>query len=349
MFRKERLEHAFKTFTKDIKAEDMPPVIFMYGEEGYLIDWAVETITARYVNEACKALDYIKFQEDTVDADIVLEACETFSMISERRVVWANEYLPLKSVNAKGFTKEDVKRIEAYLKEPSEGTILIFSAQNPEPKSELVKLLKAECKCYNFEQLDYAALSGFINKRFLSAGVQVSRDIIKVIIDQSGYFNKETEYRLYNLINDIEKIIAYSSGQIIDEDAVSQVLNGDMDKFIFNLLDAVSNNQKDKAFNLLANILRSGKDIFSITAMLINQFELMLEVAEFKEEGMNLPQITKILKSSEFRIKKAMGFTEIFTVGKLKSILSQLYEVDRNIKTGMLEPELALELLIGRI
>ena len=349
MFRKERTEHAFKTFSKDIKTGDMPSVIFMYGEEGYLIDWAVETLTSRYVNDACKALDYIKFQEDTVDSSVILEACDTFSMISERRVVWANEYLPLKSNSPRGFTKDDFQAIASYIKEPSPGTVLVFSAQNPEAKSELVKLLKSECKCYNFEQLDYATLSGFISKRFTSAGVQVSRDMIKVIIDQSGYFNKETEYRIYNLINDIEKIIAYSGGAFIDEEAVSQVMNGDMDKFIFNLLDAVSNNQKDKAFNLLANILGSGRDVFSIVAMLVNQFELMLEVAEFKEEGMNLPQITKTLKSSEFRIKKAMGFTEKFTVSKLKSILSQLYEIDRNIKTGMLEQNLALELLIGRI
>ena len=44
-----------------------------------------------------------------------------------------------------------------------------------------------------------------------------------------------------------------------------------------------------------------------------------------------------------------MGYTEKFTVNKLKEILSQLYEVDRNIKTGLLEPNLALENLIGRI
>jgi DNA polymerase-3 subunit delta len=83
--------------------------------------------------------------------------------------------------------------------------------------------------------------------------------------------------------------------------------------------------------------------------MLVGQFELMLEVAQMKEEGMSLGQIVATLKGSEFRIRKAMGFTEKFTVEKLKSVLCQLYEVDRNIKTGLLEQNLALELLIGRI
>ena len=100
---------------------------------------------------------------------------------------------------------------------------------------------------------------------------------------------------------------------------------------------------------MLYHILQSGRDVYGIVAMLINQFELLLEVAELKKEGMNLSQIIAMLQSSEFRIKKAMAFTEKFTVEKLKNVLTQLYEVDRNIKTGLLDQNLALEMLIGRI
>ena len=349
MFKKERKEHAFKVFGRDIRETDMPPVLFLYGEEGYLINWAAETLIKRYVNPALISMDYVKFQDEGEDIGMILDACNTFSMMSERRVVWVNEFPALRSANAKGFGADAAAKVQAYLKEPNPGTLLVFAAQEPEPKSELVKLLKSQAKCYEFGQLDYSSLSGFITKRFAALGSEADRDLVKLIIDQSGYFNKETEYRLFNLVNDIEKITAYSQGGRVEEEAVSQVLNGDLDTFIFNLLDAVSGGQKDKAFGLLYNILRSGRDVFSIVSMMVNQFELMLDVAQFKEEGKNLAQITEIMKSSEFRIKKAMGYTEKFTVSKLKQILSQLYEVDRNIKTGLLEPELALEILVGRI
>ncbi len=346
---KKEKEHAFKVFSKDIKEKEMPPVLFLYGEEGYLIHWAVESLVNRYVNPALRSMDYVKFQDEGEDVSAVLDACNTFSMMSERRLVWASEFPPLRSANAKGFGADGLAQMEAYLKEPNAGTLLVFTSQTPEPKSELVKLLKTKARCYEFDQLDYGTLSGFITKRFAAAGVQADRDLVRTIIDQSGYFNKETEYRIFNLVNDIEKMIAYSQGGQVTEEAVSQVLNGDMDTFIFNLLDAVSGGQKDRAFGLLYNILSSGRDVFSIVGMLVNQFELMLEVAQFKEEGRNLPQIAEIMKGSEFRIKKAMGYTEKFTVSKLKDILIDLYEVDRNIKTGLLEPNLALEILIGRI
>ena len=327
----------------------MPAVLFLYGEEGYLIRWAVETLVRRYVNPALSVLDYQHFQDEGEDCQAVLEACNTFSMLSERRVVWAEEFAPLRSVNAKGFTRSDLERMENYLDQPNPGTLLILSSEAPEAKSELVKLLKKKCRCYQFDQLDRTTLNGFINKRFAAAGVSVSKEVVRAVVDQSGYFNKETTYRIFNLVSDIEKIVAYCQGGPVTEEAVSQVMNGDMDTFIFNLLDAVSAHQKEKAFTLLYHILQSGRDVYSIAAMLVNQFELMLEVAELKDEGMNLPQITDCLKTSEFRVKKAMSFTEKFTVDKLKQILSQLYEVDRNIKTGLLDQNLALEMLIGRI
>lgn len=346
---KKEKEHAFKVFSKDIREMDMPPVLFLYGEEGYLINWAVETLVNRYVNPALRTLDYVKFQDEGEDARAILDACNTFSMMSERRLIWASEYAPLRSVNAKGLGSDGLAQIESYLHEPNPGTLLVFTAQEPEAKSDLVKLLKSKARCYEFNQLDYGTLSRFITKRFAAAGVHADRELVRTIIDQSGYFNKETEYRIFNLVNDIEKITAYSEGGPVTEDAVSQVLHGDMDTFIFNLLDAVSGGQKDRAFGLLYNLLSSGRDVFSIVSMMINQFELMLDVAQFKDEGLNLPQIAEIMKGSEFRIKKAMSYTEKFTVNKLKEILSQLYEVDRNIKTGLLEPNLALEILIGRI
>ena len=86
-----------------------------------------------------------------------------------------------------------------------------------------------------------------------------------------------------------------------------------------------------------------------MTGLLVNHFELMLEIKELRRAGMYAPEISKTLKVHEFRVKKSIGFCEKFTIDKLKSILIQLYEIDRNIKTGTLEPSLALELLVGRI
>ena len=68
-----------------------------------------------------------------------------------------------------------------------------------------------------------------------------------------------------------------------------------------------------------------------------------------RDEGMGLSQIQKALGVHEFRVKKALGVTEKYSAAGLKKILSKAYEIDGNIKTGLLDQTLALELFIAEI
>ncbi len=342
-------EHAFKIFNRDLKNGNFPPVILMHGTEDYLIRWAVKSLVKKYVNPAAKSLDFVKLNEEGTSCDMILEACNTFSMFSEKKVVWVKDFPPLVSAAARGYTSVAVEEIIEYLNSPSDGCILIFSSEKLDAKSNLVKALRKAGKVYDFNKLDYAQLAAFAEKRFRNAGVSINRDILRYLIDETGYFNKETEYRISNLNNDILKIIAHCDDGVVTENDVIQTLKGDLDTFAFNFLDSISSRNKDSAFELLHNILSAGTDVYSIIGLLVSQFELLLAVKEFKEDGMRQSEIAAVAKVHEFRIKKAMGFADRFTIGKLKDILCQLYETDRNIKTGTLEQTLALELLVGRM
>lgn len=345
----EKKEHAFRVFSRDLKNDDFPPVLFFYGAEDFLIHWAADSLKNKYVLPGAEAVDYVKLSDDTQSVEQILEACNTFSMFSRRRVVWVKDYTPLCGGNVKGFGASELAKLSDYLDSPNESAILIFSSETINEKSDLVKKLKKTARSYDFCKLDRTQLLGFTEKRFKAAGAQISRDLLQYLLEETGYFHKETDYRISTLANDIQKIIAHSSGGVITEADIAQSVNGDLDTFVFDFLDAVSMGRKDTAFSLLHNILTAGSDVYAVIGLLVNHFELMLEIKELRRAGMYAPEISKTLKVHEFRVKKSIGFCEKFTIDKLKSILIQLYEIDRNIKTGTLEPALALELLVGRI
>ena len=96
-------------------------------------------------------------------------------------------------------------------------------------------------------------------------------------------------------------------------------------------------------------MMHGGTDAFSIIGAIVSQFEMMLSVKQMREEGLDLSAIHKKLGGSEFRIKKMLPYANRYSVDKLKQILSSIYEVDRNIKTGLLDPQLALEMFIAGI
>lgn len=344
-----KTEHAFQKFHKDLASGDFPPVMFMYGEEEYLIEWACKSLADKFTDRALREIDFVKTGEEDCTTDKILEACETFSMFSEKRVIWVRDFLPLTKKNAKGFGEEEKKKLEWYIENPNSRALLIFSCVKPEDGSSLVKLLKKRSGCYNFTSLDSAQLTAFAAKRFKNAGAEISRTDLKYFIDETGYFNRESEYRIYNLENDIKKIIAYSGGRTVAREDIEQTVSGDLDRFAFNFLEAVASGRKDTAFRLLRNITGSDGDVFSLLSLTVNQFELMYEVKELKDEGLTADEIAKKLKANGYRVKKAASAADKFSFKKLKEILSQLYEIDRNVKTGIMNGNLALEMLIGRI
>ncbi len=84
------------------------------------------------------------------------------------------------------------------------------------------------------------------------------------------------------------------------------------------MLDGISSNQKDKAFQILYNMLHSGSDPFSIIGAIVSQFELMLSVRQLREDGLDLSAMHKKLGSSEYRIKKLIPYASKYSVEKLK-------------------------------
>ena len=343
-----KTEHAFQTFHKDLKLGIFPEVIFMHGEEEYLIQWAANSLADKFVDKGMRDIDFVKASESE-DVDELLAMCDTFSMLSERRIIWAKDYAPLLKKNSKGFGEAELEKLVNYVNSPNPQSILILSASNPDDASQLTKYLKKECKTYAFDRLDRPQLNGFAEKRFRAAGTNIEKSVLKYLIDETGYFNRETEYTIFNLENDIKKIIAYNETGNISVQDIDQTLKGDLDKFAFDFLDAVTSGRKDNAFRILNNILGNGGEVFSILGLLVNQFELILETKEMSEFTRDSVKMAETLKMNPYRVKKALAYADKLDKKKIQSTLSQLYEIDRNIKTGMMEQNLALELLIGRI
>ena len=346
-------EHAFQAIGKDIKAGVISNLVFLCGEEQYLVHWAVDLLTKTYVNEACASLDFIKLDPDTLSIDQIKESCETLSMLSPKRVVLIPEFPAASGKKSRNFSESDEKELIEYFKDIPDSCLLIITADKPDGKNKKkIKLQEAAAQhgiVYDFTPLTGALLKSYIVKRFKNAGKVCRNSVIDMLIQDSGYGNKEIEYNLYNLENDIRKIVAHSEGMEITGEDVAATVSTNLETNVFAMLDAISRNRKDEAYKYLHNLLVGGESVFGLLSLISSQLELILDVKEMREEGMSPPQIQKRLGIHEFRIKKAWSVTEKYSVAQLKKILSKAYEIDGNIKSGLLEQTLALELFIAQI
>ena len=351
---KKETEHAFITIEKDLKEGRRPRLILLCGKEEYLIKWYTDALVNRFVSDACRPIDLVTLENDAASLSSIVENLETISLMSERKVVLLPDFAPVYGKHSKGVTETDIKGLIEYFSEIPEGSLLLITASEPEEyrgkKSKLMTAIEKHGKIYDFQSLKDNMLRSFIEKRFRGAGKVYSSSVINMIIAESGYGNKAIEYSLYNLENDLKKIIAHCgrSNEITSAD-VSDVLATNPENDAFAMLDAIGRNRKDEALRLLHNLIQSGTSVFGLLKLITSQLELILTVKEMKDEGMTLAGMQKKLGVHQFRIKKAMAVTGQYSMTDLRKALSLAYDVDENIKTGLLESNLALEFFIAQI
>lgn len=347
--------HAFIRIEKDIKNKEIPSLVFLHGKEEYLINWAEKRLGNLYTKESSRALDLTIFDESQFEIDEIISACETMPMMSERKVVILEDFLCVWGKDIKGITKDDISRFTKYLEDLPESLLLIITTfeesikNGRKTKTSLYKAITKMGKDYDFDSLSQGDLRKFIAKRFRLLGKNAPSREVNFFINESGYYNKDMDYSLYNLKNDIEKIANYADDEIITEDDIRECISESLEKGVFKLIDAVSNNQKEEAFKLLHEILLSGEKPMKILNLIIGQLEIMLSAMEMRGEGIAVPTIEKELKVHKYRLKKAMKAASSYDLKDLKRILAMAMEVENQTKSGKLSFELALELFIAEI
>ncbi|MGI6765789.1 MAG: DNA polymerase III subunit delta [Lentihominibacter sp.] len=361
-------KHAFIRIESDIKAGNIPGVVLFAGREEYLVDFYSQVLIRKFISEASASLDLVKPDRDNVTAQAIIEALETVSLMSERKVVWLQDFFDDKGRMPEAFDKKEsevrtlVEYIEQNLNKGREGILLLitYARQNDDRdhanimRSALSKSIGQVGAVYDFNSLNSGQVRSFIEKRFRSAGKTFAPGIPGIIARETGYGSKGIDYDLYNLENDLKKIIAHcgEGTEIMSEDVI-QVITVSPENNVFAMIDAVGRNRKDEAFRLLHNLLVNGTSEFQLLGIITGQLEIMLEAREMKESGLSLKEIQAALKRSdkvhEFRTRKALEAGNRFSCRDLGRILSSAYDVEENIKTGIMPGPLALEYFIAQI
>ncbi|MBR2540084.1 MAG: DNA polymerase III subunit delta [Mogibacterium sp.] len=333
---------AYKDFANDFRKGITGDVMFFYGAEDFLMEWALRQVIEKYVDEEWRNLDVRYLDGDRTDAYEIMGEARAFSMFSEKRVVIVRNYLPLFRKSSDAGADE----LLAFAGEKMGSSILIFTVDS-RYSGELTaygrKMIKA-ASSYEFASLEKGDLRSFITKRVHAGGKMISRRDLEYLIDLSGYYNKDSGYDLTRMDADILKIVKASEGDDITSGVIEELLIGDSDRFVFNLVDAVVSGNRSKALEVAETIIREEDGALPVTALLIKQFEIMYDAVELSAEGYSIPAMAKMTGVNEYRFKRAYQSASSYSKARLKELLIQLYNIDRDMKRGDIDKDVALEL-----
>lgn len=252
---------------------------------------------------------------------------------------------------------EDV--ILNYLENPQEKTRIFFVENNLDKRKKIYKeLIKLE-KTGSVEIKEFATPANFnfdlwIKNRVTKLGGKIKNSAINILAISLGKGmaqkdrnkNLKQSYNLWEADNEISKLVSYCDGREITDEDVRLLVQSKVDMNIFNLIDSISSKNKSRSALLLNRQIEKGLNEIYILTMFVYQFRNLLKIKSLLEQNLSNQEIAVKAKMHPFVIQKSVEQCRRFEMEDLKKIYQKLFDADLAIKTGKINPRLALDLLV---
>lgn len=309
------------------------PFYIVHGTDDLGIDEAVKKFRAEMGNSTEADMNTSEFDGTIASVPEVVNAVSSYPFLADRRLVIVKGMLTRKG-DVKEQLQESLPNLPDYarlvfveraklpdnnaiikLAKTANGHVLLFESPK-DPVAWIIKRAKSEYKV----QID--------NRAAIALAAVVGDDM-----------------RLAD--NELIKLVSYvEPGQPITEDDVAALTPYVPEANIFKMVDAIAEGRGQVALELMHRLMRDKKqDAFSIYGMVIRQFRLLLMMKAVRG-GENPAQVLKVKPFVADNLKRQ---ARIFSDEQLERIYRALHETDIKIKTGTIDPELALDLFVASV
>ena len=275
-------------------------------------------------------------------------ACDALPFLAEKRLVIV-EGLLSRLTARKGETLSDAKQkllddLTDYLPHlPPTTRLALVESRSLPARHPILKLAKREPEGYvkRFAPPDAKALPGWIRKRAKKHGGTIEPRAAHQLASVIG-----ADLRL--LDQEIVKLVTHSDGErAVTESDVETLVPYSQDAVIFDLVDALGHRDGSTAAETLHRLINEGEHPLGLLGMIIRQFRLLIQVKALKAKGASSRDIAKTLGIHPFPAGKLYSQATHFTPAQLEKIYRYLSETDVAIKTGKIDSEIALDLLVA--
>lgn len=327
----------------DLKRGMDRPAYILSGKETYLVKQIRDRLLASLVQPALASMDLIRFngegKADSIDPGRLLDEIETPSFFGGRKLI---------SLDQTGFfatalpATEGYERLAKALTSLPEGCHLIFVEDKLVHNNRLLKAMRqagALTAKIDFQEISdlLAWISGLCHRQ----GLRISREAAESLIARC-------QASMADIAQELETVFlyfAYTGQKDISLEDIDKLCREDMTGKIFDLTDAIAAGRVDRALEKLDVFLARRDPPLFIQTMLARQSRDLLVA---KSLGTPDKILATGLTPNRFYARKLAGQAASFRQEKLEAMVEDCFQADLAVKTGRLDPQEALAILVIR-
>ena len=333
-------------------------VYVLWGSDHFTRDEQVRSLRRRMLGEPFGEYNLTELSGDDVTLRDVRIVADALPFMGDRRLVIVEGLLGRLTGQAKASTRrgrssrgksaakattatesQPIDELAGYLSElpPSTALVLVEDQIDPAVVQPLLPGDRAHLRGY--QRPRPAELGRWIERRVKHHGGHMEaaavRQLAQVPADDLGLLD-----------NEIRKLITYADDRPVSLSDV-ELLSASPETTIFELLDALAQDQRGKALTSLRQLFQRGDRSEGIVPQIASSLRRLIQARELMDQGLRGQGLASKLAVHPFVAEKTERQARLYRVEQLESALRLLLRTDQAIKTGEADPELALELYVA--
>jgi DNA polymerase-3 subunit delta len=329
-------------------AESKPTFYVFHGEDEFTRSEILADFRRRLASPSMVDLNTTVLDGRRMTLADLRHTCDAIPFLAEKRLIIVEGLLSTLSPHKDGELSKAKKRflsdLAEYLRHLPPTTRLVFVERNALPSNHpIIEVARREEQGYvrHFKRPKAGALPTWIKKRCQRYGGQIKPRAAHRLAAAVG-----ADLRL--LDQEILKLVTYANSERpITERDVEILVPYLQEAVIFDLVDALGHRDGRTAAETLHRLLEEDEHPLALLGMIVRQFRLLIQVKELKARGISPGASAKALRIHPFPASKLYNQATHFTTAQLEKIYRHLSEIDLQIKTGRIDAELALDLLVA--
>ena len=300
------------------------------GADGVVLDKKIDEIISSTNFSNASRSSYDIDEKDLSDA---LEDLDTYSFLNDKKVI------VIKNVFS---NNSDIKstHLLKYIDNPNPDNLLILTCKKLDNRLNLAKKIKSN------KNITFIKLEVNPNKyvKEILKDYKVEDSTINLLIEKC-------RGNITALNSECNKLMIYKIEEknITKSDIYDMVIErlGESNEVLFSFVNSILSKNKTNSFKEYEELLKYNIDSNSIIGLVSSQTRLIYQIKILNEKGLSNEQIRETLGAkSIFQIKKIKEYTYKYTYKELANLISSLAKIDLNIKSGKLNSNMAIDMLL---
>lgn len=299
-------------------------IILLHGEDTYRSKRKLFEIIEEHKKKHKSGLNLRCIDAKNIDFEDLRNEMLGASMFKEKKLI-----ILLNAFSNNKLKEDLISRGNIFA--DSDNVLLLFEDQAVPEKEKMYGFIEKHAKIQESNILKGKQLKDWVLAEFKAKGGKIDDEALLTVIDF-------VQGDLWAMTNEITKLINYAPNGVKKKD-VLLLVRPKLETNIFDTIDAIATKDKKKAVDLLKAHIEKGDSVIFLLAMIASQIRNIISV-----KG-----IGRHISMNPFVMRKSIQQAANFSMDDLKKIYRRIVELDSDIKSGKVDQNIVLDILISEI